>query len=40
MRAFPPAADALALAAVTVDGIARVTAEVVERAFATVESRA
>jgi HAD superfamily hydrolase (TIGR01509 family) len=39
MRAFPPAADALALAAVTVDGIARVTPEVVERAFAAVQSR-
>jgi len=35
MRAFPPAPDALALAAVTVDGIAEVTPEVVERAFAT-----
>ena len=34
MRAFPPAPDALALAAVTVDGIAAVTPEVVERAFA------
>jgi HAD superfamily hydrolase (TIGR01509 family) len=34
MRAFPPAPDALALAAVEVDGIARVTPEVVERAFA------
>jgi HAD superfamily hydrolase (TIGR01509 family) len=33
MRAFPPAGDALALAAVTVDGIAEVTPEVVERAF-------
>jgi len=33
MRAFPPAPDALALAAVTVDGIAEVTPEVVERAF-------
>ena len=33
MRAFPPAPDALALAAVTVDGIADVTPEVVERAF-------
>ena len=34
MRAFPPAPDALALAAVTVDGIAEVTPDVVERAFA------
>jgi HAD superfamily hydrolase (TIGR01509 family) len=34
MRAFPPAPDALALAAVEVDGIANVTPEVVERAFA------
>jgi HAD superfamily hydrolase (TIGR01509 family) len=34
MRAFPPAPDALALAAVTVDGIARVTPDVVEAAFA------
>jgi HAD superfamily hydrolase (TIGR01509 family) len=33
MRAFPPAPDALALAAVTVDGIAEVTPDVVERAF-------
>ena len=33
MRAFPPARDALALAAVTVDGIADVTPEVVESAF-------
>jgi HAD superfamily hydrolase (TIGR01509 family) len=33
MRAFPPAPDALSLAAVTVDGIAAVTPEVVERAF-------
>ncbi len=33
MRAFPPAPDALALATVTVDGIAEVTPEVVERAF-------
>jgi hypothetical protein len=33
MRAFPPAPDALALAAVIVDGIAKVTPEVVERAF-------
>jgi HAD superfamily hydrolase (TIGR01509 family) len=32
MRAFPPAPDALALAAVTVDGIAQVTPDVVERA--------
>jgi HAD superfamily hydrolase (TIGR01509 family) len=35
MRAFPPAPDALALAAVTVDGIADVTPDVVERAFET-----
>jgi hypothetical protein len=34
MRAFPPAPDALALAAVEVDGIANVTPEVVEQAFA------
>jgi hypothetical protein len=34
MRAFPPAADALALAAAQVDGIAGVTPAVVERAFA------
>jgi HAD superfamily hydrolase (TIGR01509 family) len=34
MRAFPPAPDALALAAVTVDGIAQVTPDIVERAFA------
>jgi HAD superfamily hydrolase (TIGR01509 family) len=34
MRAFPPAPDALALAAVTVDGIARVTPEVVQSSFA------
>ena len=34
MRAFPPAPDALALAAVTVDGIAEVTPDVVEAAFA------
>jgi HAD superfamily hydrolase (TIGR01509 family) len=34
MRAFPPAPDALALAAVTVDGIAEVTPDVVQRAFA------
>jgi len=34
MRAFPSAPDALALAAVEVDGIANVTPEVVERAFA------
>ena len=41
MRAFPPAADALALAAVTVDGIAAVTPEVVEDAFRrSVKSRA
>jgi HAD superfamily hydrolase (TIGR01509 family) len=33
MRAFPPTPDALALAAVTVDGIAEVTPEVVQRAF-------
>jgi HAD superfamily hydrolase (TIGR01509 family) len=40
MRAFPPAQDALALAAVTVDGIAAVTPEVVEDAFRrSVESR-
>jgi HAD superfamily hydrolase (TIGR01509 family) len=40
MRAFPPAPDALALAAVRVDGIADVTPEVVERAYeAGVESR-
>jgi HAD superfamily hydrolase (TIGR01509 family) len=39
MRAFPPAPDALALAAVEVNGIAEVTAEVVERAFAAIESR-
>jgi HAD superfamily hydrolase (TIGR01509 family) len=32
MRAFPPAADALALAAVTVEGIAEVTPEVIEAA--------
>jgi HAD superfamily hydrolase (TIGR01509 family) len=32
MRAFPPAPDALALAAVTVDGIAQVTPQVVEAA--------
>jgi HAD superfamily hydrolase (TIGR01509 family) len=40
MRAFPPAPDALALAAVTVDGIAEVTPAVVERAFRAVEARA
>jgi beta-phosphoglucomutase-like phosphatase (HAD superfamily) len=41
MRAFPPARDALALAAVTVDGIAAVTPEVVEDAYRrAVESRA
>jgi HAD superfamily hydrolase (TIGR01509 family) len=40
MRAFPPAPDALALAAVTVDGIAAVTPAVVERAFRAVEARA
>ena len=34
MRAFPPAADALALAAAEVAGIADVTPAVVERAFA------
>jgi HAD superfamily hydrolase (TIGR01509 family) len=34
MRAFPPAPDALALAAVSVDGIAAVTPEVVEEAWA------
>jgi HAD superfamily hydrolase (TIGR01509 family) len=34
MRAFPPAADALALAAVTVEGIADVTPAVIERASA------
>jgi HAD superfamily hydrolase (TIGR01509 family) len=34
MRAFPPAPDALALARLTVDGIARVTPHVVESAFA------
>jgi HAD superfamily hydrolase (TIGR01509 family) len=34
MRAFPPAPDALELAAVTVDGIAAVTPEVVEAAYA------
>jgi HAD superfamily hydrolase (TIGR01509 family) len=33
MRAFPPAPDALALAAVEVDGIANVTPDVVEAAF-------
>jgi HAD superfamily hydrolase (TIGR01509 family) len=33
MRAFPPAPEALALAAATVDGIAEVTPEAVERAF-------
>jgi HAD superfamily hydrolase (TIGR01509 family) len=33
MRAFPPAEDALALAAITVDGIAAVTPETIERAF-------
>ena len=36
MRAFPPAADALALATVTVGGVAEVTPEVVERAFAAI----
>jgi HAD superfamily hydrolase (TIGR01509 family) len=41
MRAFPPAPDALALAAVAVDGIAAVTPDVVEAAFLrSVESRA
>jgi HAD superfamily hydrolase (TIGR01509 family) len=40
MRAFPPAGDALALAAVVVDGIAAVTPDVVEAAFlGSVESR-
>jgi HAD superfamily hydrolase (TIGR01509 family) len=34
MRAFPPAPDALALAALEVEGIANVTPEVVEAAFA------
>ena len=34
MRAFPPAPDALALAGLTVDGIASVTPAVVEQAFA------
>jgi beta-phosphoglucomutase-like phosphatase (HAD superfamily) len=34
MRAFPPAPDALALAARTVDGIAEVTPEVVVAAYA------
>jgi HAD superfamily hydrolase (TIGR01509 family) len=34
MRAFPPAPDALALAAVEVDGIANVTPAVVDEAFA------
>jgi len=34
MRAFPPAADALALADATVDGIAEVTPAVVEAAYA------
>jgi HAD superfamily hydrolase (TIGR01509 family) len=34
MRAFPPAPDALALAAVTVDGIAAVTPEAVGAAYA------
>jgi HAD superfamily hydrolase (TIGR01509 family) len=34
MRAFPPAADALALASVTVEGIADVTPAVIERASA------
>jgi HAD superfamily hydrolase (TIGR01509 family) len=34
MRAFPPARDALALAAITGDGIAAVTSEVVEAAYA------
>jgi HAD superfamily hydrolase (TIGR01509 family) len=34
MRAFPPAPDALALAAITGDGIAAVTSEVVEAAYA------
>jgi HAD superfamily hydrolase (TIGR01509 family) len=39
MRAFPPALDALALAAVTVDGIAAVTPEVVDDAYARHASR-
>jgi HAD superfamily hydrolase (TIGR01509 family) len=34
MRAFPPAPEALALAAVEVDGIAAVTPQTIERAFA------
>jgi HAD superfamily hydrolase (TIGR01509 family) len=34
MRAFPPAPDALALANAEVDGIANVTPEVIEQAFA------
>jgi HAD superfamily hydrolase (TIGR01509 family) len=34
MRAFPPAPDALALASATADGIAEVTPDVVEAAFA------
>jgi beta-phosphoglucomutase-like phosphatase (HAD superfamily) len=40
MRAFPPAPDALALADVTVDGIADVMPDVVERAFAAHARRA
>jgi beta-phosphoglucomutase-like phosphatase (HAD superfamily) len=36
MAAFPPAPEAVALAAVTVDGVAAVTRQVVERAFATI----
>jgi HAD superfamily hydrolase (TIGR01509 family) len=39
MRAFPPAPDALALAGVTVDGIAQVMPDVVKRAFAAHEGR-
>ena len=39
MRAFPPAPDALALADVTVDGIAQVVPDVVKRAFAAHEGR-
>jgi HAD superfamily hydrolase (TIGR01509 family) len=39
MRAFPPAADALALADATVDGIAAVTPAVIEAAFAAHERR-
>ncbi|HEX2104858.1 MAG TPA: HAD family phosphatase [Solirubrobacteraceae bacterium] len=40
MRAFPPAPDALALATVTVDGIAGVTPEVIEAAYARDSDRA